>query len=111
MDEPKRTAPRWRITDWCGRPNYECNACPFATLDGGRIVAHVREKHPTMAEQGPAAADPLVGIVFASDAAETEARKLGLDREAFGAHSPTGATGYVLDDVRRIARSVTPTTE
>lgn len=36
----------YRVTKWAGLDNYECERCPFATLDGPRIREHVAHAHP-----------------------------------------------------------------
>lgn len=45
------TKPRFKKTSWAGNDNYECQLCPFATLDHDLIEAHVRERHPLPSEE------------------------------------------------------------
>ena len=101
------TAPRYKTTKWNGLDNFECLHCKFATLDRGLIAQHVRGRHPTAAESGGHEPHPLASIPFASDEAAELAISAGLVPEDFANHSPTGQTGYVLDDVRRVAASAT----
>lgn len=37
--------PRYRLGSWRGRPNYECSACPFKTLDPAEFERHWRSRH------------------------------------------------------------------
>lgn len=37
VEEPKD----YRVTQWAGKPNYECLSCSYATLDEKKIRAHV----------------------------------------------------------------------
>lgn len=97
------TAPRYKTTSWAGHPNYECLHCPFATLDQGLMIRHVRERHPTPAESGHHEEHPLSGIAFASDEAAELAIEAGMLPQQFAAYTPTGKSGYTLADVRRIA--------
>ena len=97
------TAPRYKTTKWNGFPNFECQHCPFATLDQGVMIRHVRERHPTPAESGLVEEHPLARIEFASDEAAEFAIELGLLPEHFCAYTHTGKGGYTLADVRRIA--------
>ncbi len=99
------TAPRYKQTKWSGLDNYECQLCPYATLDYGLMVAHVRETHPTPAELGGQAPHPLASVPFASDEAAELALEAGLGPADFEAHHPTGKSGFTLHDVRRIAAS------
>lgn len=52
-----------------------------------------------------AATDPLNGIQFASDPARRAAKKARMVASHFSGIAPTGANGYTVDDVRRIARA------
>lgn len=95
------TAPRYRKGTWNGMPNWECTQCGYANLDRGKVVAHVRAKHPTAAEQG-GEPHPLAEVPFASDEAMELALREGLTAEEMADHHPTGRTGYVLGDVRAV---------
>lgn len=97
------TAPRYRTTKWSGLDNFECQQCPFSTLDHGLIIRHVRERHPTPAEAGHHEEHPLAAIEFASDEAAELAITAGLLPAHFDAYTHTGKGGYTLADVRRIA--------
>jgi hypothetical protein len=35
----------FRVGTWAGLPNYECNLCPFSTLDKDTIDLHVFQQH------------------------------------------------------------------
>jgi len=35
----------YRVTDWAGHPNYECNKCGFADLDKFKLYAHLIQTH------------------------------------------------------------------
>lgn len=35
----------YRITDWAGHPNYECNKCGFASLDKFALYKHLIQAH------------------------------------------------------------------
>lgn len=104
------TAPRYRESKWKGLPSFECEACPFATLDHGAIVNHVKRRHPTTAELG-GSKDPLAGVPWASASAEGLAKYKGLEGSDFHGHEPTGKAGFNMDDVRHIAASRTPEEE
>lgn len=91
---------RYRTTKWHHLDNYECTVCPFATLDRGRMVIHVRTEHPTAAEVGEPVL-PLAGIDFASDEAAELAATLGLSAEILKRKTPSGKTGgFTVADVR-----------
>ena len=36
----------YRVTDWQGHPNFECDECPRANLDERIIRRHIAEAHP-----------------------------------------------------------------
>ena len=38
-------APTYTTNDWRGFPHFECDQCPFDTLDEAEIVAHIRAEH------------------------------------------------------------------
>jgi hypothetical protein len=90
---------RYAKNKWSGLDNFQCRLCQYATTDKGLIIRHVRTEHPTEAE---GADHPLTAIPFASDSAATLAVEEGLKPEDFATHAPTGAGGYVLQDVRAI---------
>ena len=105
------TSPRYRTTKWDGHDNHECavelqngKTCPFKTLDRGLMVRHVRERHPTKAEDPERAAvveNPLAGINFASDDAAELAAKLDAGEvRTLRGMTHTGKTGYTVADVR-----------
>ena len=97
MADEKRESPRYRTTSWHGRPNYECTRCAYATLDRGKILAHVRLDH---APRGQA---PTAGLDFASDEAAELAAELGLTAAVLGRKTPSGKNGYTVADVRAAA--------
>lgn len=97
------STPRYKTTSWAGHPNFECLLCPFATLDHGLMIRHVRQRHPTPAESGLHEEHPLARIEFASDEAAELAIEMGLLPEHFATYTHTGKGGYTLADVRRIA--------
>ena len=35
----------YRVTDWAGHPNYECNKCQFASLDKFKLYSHLIQAH------------------------------------------------------------------
>lgn len=105
------TKPRYRTTNWKGYDNYECEHCPYSTLDRGEMVLHVKREHPTPAEGAAHEAGPLAGIDWATDRGAEVASELGLTAEDFQHHSPTGETGYTVADVRAIAAARTNTEE
>ena len=35
----------YRVTDWAGHKNYECNKCGFADLDKFKLYAHLIQAH------------------------------------------------------------------
>lgn len=35
----------YRVTDWAGHPNYECNKCKFASLDKFKLYSHLIQAH------------------------------------------------------------------
>ena len=45
--EPAAEAPQgYRVGKWAELDNYECERCPFATLELPRILEHVAREHP-----------------------------------------------------------------
>lgn len=105
------SAPRYKTTKWSGLDNFECLHCPFATLDRGLMIRHVRQRHPTPSESGQHEEHPLARIDFASDEAAEFAITGELLPQDFAAYTHTGKGGYTLADVKRIsaarARSAT----
>jgi hypothetical protein len=103
IPEPRR-APRWTTNEWRGHTNYQCKECPFATLDRGAMVKHAATRHPRAWESEEAAAEaanPLAGIVFASDeAAEHAAQLTTAEVNRLKAQTPSGKGGYTVADVR-----------
>lgn len=99
-----RKAPRWTTNEWRGHTNYQCQECPFATLDRGQMVKHAAARHPRQWEGAAAAeaANPLAGIDFASDeAAQHAARMTAAQIKRLRAQTPSGKTGgYTAADVR-----------
>lgn len=41
------------VSKWRGRDNYECVACPFASLDRSKVVVHLKECHPSLVSGKP----------------------------------------------------------
>ncbi len=49
--------PTYTTNDWRGHPHFECDQCPFDTLDEAEIVAHIQASHnppPALAKTKPA---------------------------------------------------------
>lgn len=42
----------YRTTKWKGRENYQCTACPAATLSADRMRDHLHRRHDIL-NQGP----------------------------------------------------------
>lgn len=70
----------YKITDWKGLPNYECNYCEFATTDRHEFAKHL---------------DPHLraGIALREQPPETEDENYGLNVDAQTKEEPKKSKG------------------
>lgn len=101
---------QWTETTWSGLANYQCSACPFATIDADAMARHQMGAHGHRARTVARNLGALEGVTFASDAAAERATAAGLTAGDFD-FEPSGQTGYTTKDVERAARDLTTTTE
>ena len=37
----------YKVGAWNGIPNYECSYCQFSTVNEGKMLMHLQQRHPT----------------------------------------------------------------